>query len=148
MGKRVKQLVRFYIYWNCWGFFSRRWLPGCSKKGTTTGTQRFSQQLVKLDDGRSLVFFGKWHHLTTKDGPVGEWTGSDMGWVGACLGAICQMFLCVSLWPLGEFRRPAKLRRCEARSPSPLTCLCLGTSSGAFLWCWSCVQLEMEASLC
>lgn len=40
-----------------------------------------------------------------------------MGGGGTCLGAICQMFLSVSLWPFGEFRRPAKLRRRSQEVP-------------------------------
>lgn len=58
-------VVHFYIR-----FFSLSLHGGfldAVKRSSNWTSQR--QQLVKLDDWGSLVFFGKWHHLTTKTNP-------------------------------------------------------------------------------
>lgn len=93
--------------------------PDAVKRNSNWTSQR--QQLVKLDDRGSLVFFGKWHHLMTKTNPRAKATAfvdelalrwrECMFWFH--LPAVLATGRRILLWLFGWFTRPATLlQRC------------------------------------
>lgn len=81
---------------------------------------------------------------------VGAGAGADMKGLQVC-GAVCQMLARVGVllgWFGGFTRSHEAGAAVSPHFPPALPRLWFGRSSGAFLRCGSCVQLEMEASLC